>query len=274
MLNDIKNKIKKFYFNELIPTFDVKSHQYLTSHYQKFLWEVETIVRIIEQNNIKEPSIIDAGGGLGIPSIILSKIFQYNCSIIDRYDEFDESFDRKTGGYEELKNRLLDYSVKIHKDNFIDPNNKNLFNSFDIVTNFSVIEHLILSPNKTINSLSKFLKNNGILFLTTPNQAHAFNRIKLLFGYNVWEDIKTFQNDPIFYGHVREYLLSEIEEMTCLQDNLKLIESGGTNYPIISFINKKIENSVLQTILSLLLRMLTFSKYLKLQIYITAKKIT
>ena len=36
----------------------------------------------------------------------------------------------------------------------------------------------------------KSLKVGGNILVGTPNQAHIFNRIKLLMGKNVWEDFE------------------------------------------------------------------------------------
>lgn len=47
-------------------------------------------------------------------------------------------------------------------------NNNKLFNSFDIVTCFAVIEHTI-NPVITINNISNLVKSGGKVFITMPN---------------------------------------------------------------------------------------------------------
>lgn len=273
MKESIKKKIKDFYFSDLKNTFDKKTHNFLEVYFEKYLWETTKIINIVSSQQIKNPKILDAGGGIGVPSIILSKLFKYECTIIDRYDEFDETLDREMGSTQEIYDRLEKYNVKIVRESFINNTNNKLLNNFNVVTSFSVIEHLSISPKITISSLSSFLLEGGTMFLTTPNQAHIFNRIKLLFGKNVWEDLNSFTDDKIFYGHIREYLLNELRSLIKSDRSLLFIDSGGTNYSINSFINRRLKNIPTKKIIIFLLNIFTISKYLKLQIYISAKKI-
>jgi len=62
--------------------------------------------------------------------------------------------------------------------------------------------------------LSSLLKPGGILLVTAPNAAALSKRIKMLLGYNPFERIRFYLQNP---GHFREYTLSELKGMgqTC-----------------------------------------------------------
>ena len=267
-----QKKIKLFYFGELIKSFDSKSHNFLERYYKKYLFEVDLIVKTIDNNKINDPKILDVGGGLGIPSIILSKIFGYQSFLLDRYDEFSDEHDRVMGTTEVIINRLKSYNVLVYKENFLDNKNDLINSYFDVVTNFSVIEHIATSPYKIIGALSSFANNNGCVVLSTPNQAHIFNRIKLMLGKNVWEDLETFCEPGIFYGHVREYLLQELKLLVNNSDNLLLSDHGGSNYSIYVFFMKRYRNKFIAKAMSIFLdQTIKFIPTFCLQLYIVAK---
>jgi 2-polyprenyl-3-methyl-5-hydroxy-6-metoxy-1,4-benzoquinol methylase len=267
-----QEKIKTFYFNDLMHSFDTKSHNFLKRYYKKYLFEVDLIVKTIVQNKITRPKILDVGGGLGIPSIILSKIFNYDNFLLDRYDEFSDNHDRIVGTEHIIIKRLNDFGVIVYKENFLDNQNNDIKSSFDIVTNFSVIEHIATSPFRIIDALTSFLDKNGLLIISTPNQAHIFNRIKLMLGKNVWEDLGTFYEPGEFYGHVREYLLKELKFLVKNTENLLLEDNGGSNYSIYVFFMKKYGNKSIPKFFSIFLdKIISAFPTLCLQLYVVAK---
>ena len=235
-----QDQIKSFYFGKLMDSFDSRAHNFLKSYYKKYLCEVDLIVKTVQKNNISDPKVLDVGGGLGVPSIIISEIFNYKSFLLDRYDEFSDEHDREMGTYSVITDRLKNHDVLVYRENFLDNQNNSIKSSFDIVTNFSVIEHIAISPYKIIDALSSFVNQNGYLIVSTPNQAHIFNRVKLMLGKNVWEDLATFCEPGIFYGHVREYLLSELKFLVNGSENLSLSDYGGSNYSIYVFFYEKI----------------------------------
>jgi SAM-dependent methyltransferase len=54
--------------------------------------------------------------------------------------------------------------------------------SIDFVFFGDVLEHLI-DPDFTLREIKRILKTQGLLILTTPNLAHIYNRVGLLFGF-------------------------------------------------------------------------------------------
>ncbi len=93
---------------------------------------------------------------------------------------------------------------------------------FDLILFSEVIEHLIVSPKIYLPKLKKLLKNEGQIFITTPNGAHLKNRMKLLLGkspsFGIGQLYQTkLGDDSIYYRHNREFTGSEVKQI--MKDN-------------------------------------------------------
>jgi len=92
--------------------------------------------------------------------------------------------------------------------------------SFDIAVMDAVIEHL-QDPAAALSGVYRVLRPGGNFILVTPNHASLKNRVKLMLGGSVyapltqWTTTARFQKGgrTEFVGHVREYIIQEIEIM-------------------------------------------------------------
>lgn len=103
--------------------------------------------------------------------------------------------------------------------------------SFDIIVLQDVIEH-VLKPRELINSCAKLLKENGILYLSTPNRLSLLNLISdphwglpllSLFNRNIIRKyfLKYFRKKDINRKDIAQlFSLNQIENI--LQNNFKL----------------------------------------------------
>jgi len=229
------NKEIRNYYNELIKSFPRESKKVLEFFYWKHLFEVKSILKIaskIDKQNIK---LLDVGGGMGINTMILSEIFKFDCTVVDRMDEFSDEVDRVEGNYSSIEQRLNAKGVKFIKRNFIESGLGTNNESYDIITCFSVIEHLPFSPRPVLKNIYGYLKDGGYMVIGTPNQVHLINRAKCLLGMNTWEDFDYISDSNEFFGHVREYTLKELKNLvynTNANNNLASVYTS--NYPIYS----------------------------------------
>lgn len=86
--------------------------------------------------------------------------------------------------------------------------------SFDVCLFLEVFEHIIEDPRYVLGELFRLLRRDGLLFFTTPNLAHVYNRVRLVMG-----------RQPQFYltgvghgsgrprGHFREWTMEELLEL-------------------------------------------------------------
>jgi SAM-dependent methyltransferase len=85
---------------------------------------------------------------------------------------------------------------------------------FDFVTYTDVIEHHSFSSKRVLQEIYRVLVPGGQLILLTPNHASIYNRLKLLFGQSVHDDLDYFfdtcAGDAVYDGHHREYTRREV----------------------------------------------------------------
>ena len=99
-------------------------------------------------------------------------------------------------------------------------------NMFDLIVYAETIEHIYTAPEYSLLMFSYLLKPDGCIIVTTPNAASIRNRVYMILGYNPFERIRYYSQNP---GHYREYTLNEIKEIgknvglyikTCYATNL------------------------------------------------------
>jgi 2-polyprenyl-3-methyl-5-hydroxy-6-metoxy-1,4-benzoquinol methylase len=89
--------------------------------------------------------------------------------------------------------------------------------AFDFVTYTDVIEHHSFSPKRVLQEIHRLLAPGGQVILLTPNQASIYNRLKLLSGRSIHDDLDYFfdssAGDAVYDGHHREYTRAEVKAM-------------------------------------------------------------
>ncbi len=228
-----KKNVTEFFINDVLKSFPAKSRTGLLHNFDKNLFEIETIIKLINSKeiNTNTPIIADFGCGLGINLIILSKFFNFKCIGIDRYDEFEPIREREVGSKNDVISRLESYDIKVYNENPV--TFKLVETNINIVTSFDVIEHFNFSPFDYINNMISSLRVDGYILIGTPNQVHIYNRIKVFFGKNTWEDFSYWINSNTFYGHVRELTTKELKKVLD-SPYLSFYKNYASSYPILA----------------------------------------
>lgn len=101
-------------------------------------------------------------------------------------------------------------------------------NYFDIAIFTEILEHLYRSPTPVLAEIRRVLKPGGKLIITTPNITRLVNRLKLLFGYTINQDVEYFARhqtlDELYYRHNREYTFWEVKRIL-IKENFKVTKS-------------------------------------------------
>jgi len=196
----------------LLSLWDAKGEQayidFNQPHYEKILLDFN---KIFSDNDIPQ-RVLEISSFLGVIDITLAKIgfevhtfdipeFQQNGNLNKLYSHYNV---HPSSGYvKDVGNTGLPY-----------PNDH-----FNAVILSEVLEHLSFNPLPVLQEINRILKKGGILYITTPNQVRKRNRMNILFGLSIRDDIRDSviqldgEKKKICGMHWREYTLSELTQM-------------------------------------------------------------
>jgi SAM-dependent methyltransferase len=196
----------------LNPAWDAEGEKnyidFLHFQYEKILQDFNKIF----DGTFNGKRVLEISSFLGVVDIALAKIgcevytydipeFQKNSKLNELYAEF--AVHPSSGFLYEVWKNGLPYPD----------------NHFDAVILSEVIEHLNFNPLPLLQEINRILKNEGIIYLTTPNQVKLTNRIKILLGRSIRNSIydsvtQLDETQQTICGiHWREYTLGELIQL-------------------------------------------------------------
>jgi len=103
--------------------------------------------------------------------------------------------------------------------------------SVDVITCFHSLEHWHHSPKPLFREIVRVLKPGGHLIIATPNAANLRKRIFVPFGRNIWSSLTEWyhEGDPVFRGHVREPIVSELHQLLGW-NHFEVLATYGRNF--------------------------------------------
>ncbi len=103
--------------------------------------------------------------------------------------------------------------------------------SVDVITCFHSLEHWHHSPKPLFREIVRVLKPGGHLIIATPNAANIRKRVFVPFGHNIWSPLAEWYHDgdPVFRGHVREPIVSELHQLLHW-NQFQVVKTYGRNF--------------------------------------------
>lgn len=178
----------------------------LITHAKRYAYMLHEIQKI--RHNIKDKPIVS----LDIGTSFFTELYRVEFNE-DKLYTLGFSSEKYRGGHfpAEVNYREdLHYNFNLNNLQYSDKISQKL-PKFDIVIMAEVIEHLYTSPEIILSFLKKITKQDGYIFILTPNAASLSKRLKLMFeGKNPYEMIRLNHYNP---GHYREYTSSELRSL-------------------------------------------------------------
>lgn len=172
---------------------DPEAARYWILHRSRFRWLAEFSRDSLSGS--ENPRILDIGNSF--QTVLLKKVLPY--SQMDTMGFFDHRFPAGDNS----SHLEMDLNDAYYPEKWpVVPRN-----GYDLILFAEVLEHLYTSPEQVLNCLKSLLNVGGKILVQTPNAAALKKRIKLFFGNNPYELIRSDRGNP---GHFRELTVQDL----------------------------------------------------------------
>jgi len=202
---------------------------YLDKQIDRYLITLDHISGFSEETRVLEIGAMPYGFSLLMRHFLFSDV-QASC-----LDDFAQSGGQNINEVvEEFISRRDNISYELVVKNFNMEKDPWPYNdeTLDLVVASEVIEHLTQDPMHVISEANRVLKNNGTLFITTPNLLSLWKLNRMFEGLQPIGD-PFYRLDSVYNRHNRELTPAEIRV---------LYESGGFDVDYIQTLNVKKKN--------------------------------
>lgn len=203
-----------------------ESLYYLKFHRKRFAYLINFVSDNLQTVNLKiseipDFNILDVGGSP--QTALLRHYFTDDVSTLDIHE--DETTYCNSFGEKDFIGREY-FAYDLH--DVLDSSRHILHGQFSAIVMSEVVEHVLVSPKAIFSYMHKLLKDDGLLFIQTPNGAGLKQRLLLLSGTNP-SALPPDTNEYFQYGHIREYTFNELITMG-KEAGFTVIKSVGCNY--------------------------------------------
>ncbi len=158
-------------------------------------------------NNSSDLCMLEIGAGQGLFSLTVHKL---NPLIDIRWLMYN--YDEKSG--KAVSGKYTAYPDRLFKtyDGLIEEPSYEIEDKFDIIVMTEVMEHFVTNPVNTLKKIRNMLKEDGYLYLSTPNWGH----LTIYDNYRElpeWTGLNDYKNMSVGTGHVYQYSKSELYEI-------------------------------------------------------------
>lgn len=195
-------------------------------HLERYFHAVKAVETALEKNGALPLAVLDIGYYPGALGLILRKLFGDRIKLTgsgmgSTPEVIQELLDVKA--YDELHEADLDPLHYLYDSSAAPSRIQVPDASIDLVIAGEVFEHLS-SPVHFIEEISRVLKKDGIVFLTTPNVCYSGNILRLVINKSNFPPLEaSIITIPEQRPHIRLYAAEEIRQLMAEQ-NLKEVK--------------------------------------------------
>jgi SAM-dependent methyltransferase len=181
---------------------------YVTRHRHEYIRTVRDTLQFRPPNS-GSVRILELGAFFGVNCMALRDLgYQVTAADVPEFMDQPAQVERYAQrGIATKGIRLEDYILPFEDD------------SFEVIIMCEVLEHLNFNPLPLLKEINRIGSPNSIFYLSLPNAAQIYNRIRVLRGKALGVEIEEFftqldpQSSEIVNGHWREYTGSEVREI-------------------------------------------------------------
>lgn len=178
--------------------------------YYDYLWVLDELLRLYP-SGMTGLRVLDVGCGAGVLDLALAKLGA-QVTGLDRFEEYAPGANNQMGVESEIVGRLRTHGVQVLRRDIATEGLPDGSDEYDLILFLAVIEHLHESPRALLERMRELLTPGGMVAITTPNHAWIRTRLRLARGRSANHPLDEWWRTP-FFGHVREYTLSELRSM-------------------------------------------------------------
>jgi SAM-dependent methyltransferase len=178
--------------------------------YYDYLWVLDELLRLYP-SGVAGLRVLDVGCGAGVLDLALAKLGA-QVTGLDRFEEYAPGANNQMGVESEIVARLRTHGVQVVRRDIATEGLPDRSEEYDLILFLAVIEHLHESPRALLERMHELLTPGGMVAITTPNHAWIRTRLRLARGRSANHPLDEWWRTP-FFGHVREYTLSELRSM-------------------------------------------------------------
>lgn len=198
-------------------------------NYFDFIWTLDRIERVTGRTRFDGLQVVDLGAGAGVVSLALARLGAQVVAA-DTYAEYAQEFDNQMGRQSEILARFAANGIRpILVDLDAGSPLPIRDEAAGLVLLLDVIEHLQRSPKAVLAEVARILQPRGVVIVTTPNIGWIRTRLRLAAGRTVHFPIDEWFHSKRFYGHVREYTMTELCQMLAWS-GLELVHTEYGNW--------------------------------------------
>jgi 2-polyprenyl-3-methyl-5-hydroxy-6-metoxy-1,4-benzoquinol methylase len=147
--------------------------------------------------------VADIGGGLSLFTPAVAE-FGFKTLLVDDFSDRWHAAQSQALALHEAAGIEISSRDLLSKDFNLPPA------AFDFIGTFDVLEHLHHSPRAMLHELTRGLRPGGWLAIGVPNCVNLRKRLTVPFGVGKWSALRSWYEEPIFRGHVREPDVSDL----------------------------------------------------------------
>jgi SAM-dependent methyltransferase len=184
-IRDIRPRFDEIYDSCIVGAGFAESDQYYKLDKERYWRSLELLCEL----DIPTPArLLEIGGGQ--LALLFKKLFNDDCVVADLSERYISPVRRE--------------GLSFFQYNLLNPQSCVRQNEFDVVVLLEVIEHIPVPAHVVFERIKRFMRPNGILFLTTPNLFRLRNLVRMFFGVEFLDHFDIPDSDRGM-GHQLEY---------------------------------------------------------------------